>query len=443
MKKITLMASALTALMAFTGCDNNADLYGDDLVGGNDGKISLTLKNDAKVRENSRANEATDNGEKPFDFPAEEVNVMNYTLSATNKADGQPLFSGTMTELGANNGALTRTMPEGTFDLTAQNYDGSRVTVSTRPWFRGQSTISILPGKTTSTTVSCKLQNIQVRVSLGEDFKSDFLDDYTITVDNGAGAIQSFTKDNVTKIYYFQVPEGKNSISVNVKATVKESGKTIIRNYTVQKPEDGDGNSTLEGGDAFILNINTDGSMLSYIDFGMTVDFSFADQEFTFEIDDSRIIYDENNPGGGDEPGGGVDENPGNMEIEGLPQTYANPVDGDEIIVNFKSIPKGIEHLYVTITPGNAGFGEIIGGMGLGETFDMAEPGDLQSSFEELGLLQPGESVKGATDFKFNISGFIAPLRLFDNGNHVFHIKVVDTEGNVKEGDLKINIDDM
>ena len=447
MKKIYLMATALTALTALTGCDNNADLYGDDQVGGNNGQISLTLKNDAKVRESeaTRAdNEANDNGEKPGVFDPAEVNVQNYELTATDNSTGKALFSGKIADLGGNNGVLTRTMPEGTYTLAAQNYDGSGVTVSERPWFRGEAVGTILPGKTTQMTVSCKLQNIQMKVALSNDFKNDFLDDYTITVDNGDGAVNVFTKDNVSKVFYYQVPDNKQSITVSVKATVKSTNTVIMRTYTVTKPADAEGDRTLKAGDAFILNITSDDSMLSHIDFGMIVDFSFAEQEFTFEIDESEITYEDN--GGGEDPGPGPDEpddNPGNMEIEGLPQTYINPVEGDKIVVTFKSVPAGIEHLYVTINAGNEDFAGMLSMIGMGETFDMADPQALQEKLEELQLLQPGESVKGATSFKFDVSGFITPLRMFNNGNHIFHIKVVDSEGNAKEDDLKINITDM
>lgn len=453
MKKIYLMATALTALTALTGCDNNADLYGDDQVGGNNGQISLTLKNDAKVRESeaTRAdNEATDNGEKPGVFDPAEVNVQNYELTATDNSTGKALFSGKIADLGGNNGVLTRTMPEGTYTLAAQNYDGSGVTVSERPWFRGETVGTILPGKTTQMTVSCKLQNIQMKVSLGEDFKNDFLDDYTITVDNGDGAVNVFTKDNVSKMFYFQVPDNKQSITVSVKATVKSTNTVIMRTYTVTKPADAEGDRTLKAGDAFILNITSDDSMLSHIDFGMTVDFSFAEQEFTFEIDESEITYEDN--GGGEDPGPGPDEpddNPGNMESIGLPAEYTNPsASGQSVTVDF-AVPNGFKNLFVTIRTNNASFAAIIQGMNMDETFDICNPAankqdgtprDLTNDLTTLGLLPEDGDLKGDTSFLFDVSSFMELLPDFGDGDHWFDIKVVDGEGNVKEGTLTIHI---
>lgn len=453
MKKIYLMATALTALTALTGCDNNADLYGDDQVGGNNGQISLTLKNDAKVRESeaTRAdNEAVDNGEKPGVFDPAEVNVQNYNLTATDNSTGKALFSGKIADLGGNNGVLTRTMPEGTYTLAAQNYDGSGVTVSERPWFRGEAVGTILPGKTTQMAVSCKLQNIQMKVALSNDFKNDFLDDYTITVDNGDGAVNVFTKDNVSKVFYYQVPANKQSITVSVKATVKSTNTVIMRTYTVTKPADAEGDRTLKAGDAFILNITSDDSMLSHIDFGMTVDFSFAEQDFTFEIDESEITYEDN--GGGEDPGPGPDEpggNPGNIESIGLPAEYTNPsASGQSVTVDF-AVPNGFKNLFVTIRTNNASFAAIIQGMNMDETFDICNPAankqdgtprDLTNDLTTLGLLPEDGDLKGDTSFLFDVSSFMELLPDFGDGDHWFDIKVVDGEGNVKEGTLTIHI---
>lgn len=459
MKKISLMATALMALVGFTGCDNNADLYGDDLQGGKNGQLSLQLVNDARVNETSRANEAEDGGDKTGVFDPAEVAVANYTLTATDKTTNAEAFSGTMTELGANGGTLTRTIAEGTYTLAAENYDGSAVTVSERPWFRGETTCSILPGKTTEATVTCKLQNLQVKVALGQDFRNDFQDDYTITVDNGGGVIQTFTKDNVSKVYFFQVPENKDAITVSVKATPKETPGTVIsRTYTVQKPEDAEGNRTLKAGDAFTLNIKTDGSMLSYIDFSMTVDFTFADQEYTFEIDDSEIVFNPDQSGGEDpgpenpdQPG----ENPGNIESVGLPAEYTDPhVSGQSVTVDF-TVPNGFKNLFVTIRCGSESFKSIIQGMDMLETFDICNPAaphkdgtdrpTLAGDLKTLGLLpvdaeDNAVDLTGQTEFTFNVTDFMSLLPNYGVTTHYFDIKVVDANDNVKEGTLTVHI---
>lgn len=449
MKKISLIASALTCLMAFTACDNNTDLYGDDLQSGKEGQLSLQLVNNAKVNELSRADEAQDNGTKPVVFDPAEVNVQNYELSVTN-AGGTAVLSGKVAELGGNNGSLTKSLPQGDYTVAAQNYDGSQVTVSTRPWFQGQTTGTVEPGKTTSMKVTCKLQNLQVKVALSQGFIDDFQDDYTITVDNGAGAIQTFTKDNVTGVYFFQVPAGKSSISVNVKATVKSTGKAIIKNYTVTKPADAEGDRTLKAGDAFVLNITSDTSMLSHIDFGMSVDFTFAEQEFTFDLDETEITFDESKDpgqGGGEDPNPG--DNPGGIEMVGLPKEYTNP-QGSSVTVDF-TVPNGFKNLNVTIRTNNAGFAAIIDGMDMAETFDLCNPAadkkdgtprDLTETLKTLGLLPAEGELTGETAFTFIVTDFMPMLadESLGDGDYWFDIEVVDAKGNSRKGTLTVLI---
>ena len=302
MKKFIYTLCTFTLAASFTSCEMKDELWGDRAQSEKMGQLEVNVTNKATISTETRA-AADDNGLKPGVFPAEEVDVNNYTLKVFDQENEETeVTSGLISDLGSN-GKVTLALKEGNYTVKAYNYDGSNVNVSTRPYFLGTSTLSILPGKTTSTAVSCKLQNIEVAISLDQSFKSSFQSDYEITVDNGAGAIQTFTADNIGTKYYFMVPENKNSITVSVKANTIEDDQFIQRTYTVTKPEDAEGNNTLAGGDAFIINLTEDGSTSSYIDFGMTVDFSFAEQEEVIEIPAENITFDENS-GGGEEGGG-------------------------------------------------------------------------------------------------------------------------------------------
>ncbi len=449
MKKTKTLAALLISALALTGC-NNIDMWGDDAPGAKQGQLQLQLKNNAKVNTSRTDAEAEDNGTKPSVFDAAEVNVQNYTLTVTN-ADGQVLEEGLVSELGGNNGNVTiEGLVQGVINVSAENYDGSNLNVSTRPWFRGTGTGSILPGGTpTEMTVSCKLQNIEVKVALAQSFKDKFKDNYSIIVDNGEGGIQTFTKNNISNKYYFKTPANKNYINVSIKATTKETNAFIQRTYTVRKPMDAEGNNTLSAGDAFIINLKEDGSMLSYIDFDMNVDFVFAEQDEIIEIPIGNITYDES-LGGGEEGGGETNHNPPTEDaitFTGLPANITDPdLSGQKVKVNM-SVKNGIQNLFVTITSDNEGFLGAIAGLGLNETFDLANPGDLEyvltnslESNEGIGLLQPGEKVAGKTNYTFDVTNFMGLLKLFNPAQNKFHIEVVDKLGNSKSGDLNITI---
>lgn len=434
MKKFIYTLCTFTLAASFTSCEMKDELWGDRAQSEKMGQLEVNVTNKATVSTETRAT-ADDNGLKPGVFPAEEVDVNNYTLKVFDQENGETeVTSGLISDLGSN-GKVTLALEEGSYTVKAYNYDGSNVNVSTRPYFLGTSTLSILPGKTTSTAVNCKLQNIEVAISLDQSFKSSFQSDYEITVDNGAGAIQTFTADNIGTKYYFMVPENKNSITVSVKANTVEDNQFIQRTYTVTKPDDAEGDNTLAGGDAFIINLTEDGSTSSYIDFGMTVDFSFAEQEEVIEIPAENITFDENG-GGGETP-----EPTDAITFIGLPAEYTNPAtNGDEVKVTMNAT-NGIKNIFVNISSENAGFNEMLSGLNFDKEFDLVNPSaEVKGNLIELRLIQEGVSIEGKTTYIFDVTGFMGPLEMASSGLNTFSIRVVDLKDNEASGDLRITV---
>lgn len=443
MKKISfIILSSLVMLSGFTSCELKDELWGKE-TSNTSGQLQIALSNNASVKNQTRA-ESTDNGLKPGVFDKAEVDVNNYTLEISDQASGQLTKHGKVADMGINNGNVQLNLEEGTYVAKAYNYDGSNVTVSTRPYFMGTREFQILPGKVTNAPVVCKLQNIEVMISLAQSFIDSFKDDYSITVDNGAGAIQVFTKDNIKTKYYYAVPENKNAIKVSVKATTKatesSTEQNIVRSYTVTKPADAEGNTTLAAGDAFIINLKEDGSMLSYVDFKLSVDFTFAEQDEIISIPTENIVFNES----------GVTPNPPAADpitFVGLPAEYENPSDKHQEVVVNMDVPKGIKNLFVNIASDNGGFMGTLAGFGLDKEFDMANPGALEGvlagSLDDqtgIGLLKPGEVVAGKTSYKFDVTEFMGLLGLYGNSANTFSIRVVDAAGNEKSGDLKVTI---
>lgn len=439
MKKFIYTLCTFTLAASFTSCEMKDELWGDRAQSEKIGRLEVNVTNKATISTETRA-AADDNGLKPGVFPAEEVDVNNYTLKVFDQENEETeVTSGLISDLGSN-GKVTLALKEGNYTVKAYNYDGSNVNVSTRPYFLGTSTLSILPGKTTSTAVSCKLQNIEVAISLDQSFKSSFQRDYEITVDNGAGAIQTFTADNIGTKYYFMVPEDKNNITVSVKANTVEDDQFIQRTYTVTKPDDAEGDNTLAGGDAFIINLTEDGSTSSYIDFGMTVDFSFAEQEEVIEIPAENITFDENS-GGGEEGGGETPEPTDAITFIGLPAEYTNPAtNGDEVKVTMNAT-NGIKNIFVNISSENAGFNEMLSGLNFDKEFDLVNPSaEVKGNLIELGLIQEGVSIEGKTTYIFDVTGFMGPLEMASSGLNTFSIRVVDLKDNEASGDLRITV---
>lgn len=441
MNKILYTAcSSLFLLAAFSSCEMKDELLGSKNNSENQGELQLNISNDAQISTVVRST-AEDNGIKPGVFPAEEVNVNNYTVVISDNNTDLEVKKGLASELGSN-GNISLSLEEGGYTVKAYNYDGSNVNVSTRPYFLGTSNLTILPGTKTTANISCKLQNIEVAISLDQSFKTSFNSDYEITVDNGAGAIQIFTSENINTKYYFAVPEDKSSITVSIKANTAEDNQLIQRTYTVTKPADSEGNNILAEGDAFIINLTEDGSTSSYVDFGMSVDFSFAEKEEVITIPAENITFteQEGESGEGDNEDPETPDDPTAITFVGLPASYTNPAtNGDDVSVTINA-KNGIKNIFVKISSENPDFISMLESLSLNEEFDLVNAsGATKDNLLELGLIKEGVTIEGETSYLFDVNSFMTPLALLE-GLHTFSIRVTDLQDKEISGDLKVTI---
>lgn len=413
----------------------------DELTGKSEhysyGNLVLNVSNSAKTDVDTR-NESEYNGNRPGVFPAEDTDVNNYTLFVYDK-DGVEQQSGLVSELGEN-GIVSLTLNEGEYTIKAYNYDGSNVNVSEKPFFMGSSTMNIKAATTTDATIQCKLQNIEVAFSLNQSFKDKFKDDYTFTVDNGEDASLIINKDNVDKKYYLKVPQNKSVLNVSVKATTvatESAGEqTIQKTYKITKPADAEGETMLAAGDAFLINITEEGSTSSYIDFTMTVDFTFVEHNEIITIPVDDIVFNPEEP-----------TDPENtITFDGLPATYVC-TNGDTEIPGLKNVrimaPNGIKNLNVTISGEIA---SLLGMVGLPETFDICNmDDDLKAKIIGLGLVADEESYTElhsgtCTDFTFMVDGLLVLVpQVVSSGNSVFNLSVSDGIS-TKSGDITVTV---
>lgn len=476
MKKIYTVLISLSLLSFFTSCEMKDELLGSKTDFSTQGELDLSLANNSRVITETR-DVAVDNNMSVGVFDEDEVDVNNYILTildANNKPvsikniNNETVTSAKMSELGAQNGAIAVALDAGKYTMKAYNYDGSQETVSERPFFQGTTSFEIFVGKITSVPVTCSLQNVEVSIGLDKTFTDAFID-YSVTIDNGEDAIKTISYDDFTesegqsKKYYFKVPTNSSNLKVSVKATVKSTNQPIQKTYTITKPADSEGNTNLSAGDAFIINLKEESAAVTQIKLGITVDFSFGGLNGDNTLNEIIKIPAENittsDSGGstdgdstneGDSDGGDDVVTPPATEsirFEGLPATYTNPgATGQKVVVTINA-DNGIQNLFVAIKSNNEEFSATLGSFGLDNTFDIANPGNLESVLtgsladgEGIGLLQPGETVVGKTQYVFDVTSFMSLLPLYGNSENTFSIEVVDAQGNRKSGDLKVNI---
>lgn len=439
MKKYKSLIWLLGLIVSLSSCEMRDELLGKGGAGENAGTLELDLASIYNGVTISRAGETVDGGTTTGSFNEEDVNVDNYTLVVTNTETQEEAARGKVSELKNENGKVVLSLGEGSYAVTAYNYEGENVTVSERPYFKGEQTFSVKKGIATNVDLPCKLACIEVSVGLTASFEEAFKDDYSVIVDNRDGATQIFDKSSLGKKYYFQVPERQNSLNASIKATSVE-GNFIELKATIQKPSDAEGSeSYLAGGDSFNIQLTEDGSTDSYISIGITVDLTFTEVGETIKIPVGNIIYE-----GPDTPGeGGGEEPEASITFEGLPATYTC-THGNDTIAGLQDVhilaPNGIKNLNVTISGEIAG---LLGRVSLPETFDICNMDDnLKEKIISLGLVTEEEYIQlhagTCTDFTFKLGGLLALIpKVVTSGSSTFNLAVSDGV-NTKDGDITV-----
>lgn len=415
------------------------ELLGKGGAGENAGTLELDLASIYNGVTLSRANETVDGGTTTGSFNEEDVNVDNYTLIVTNTETQEEAARGKVSELKNENGKVVLPLGEGSYAVTAYNYEGENVTVSERPYFKGEQTFSVKKGIATNVDLTCKLACVEVSIGLTSSFEEAFKDDYSVVVDNGDGASQVFDKNSIGKKYYYQTPDHQSCLNASIKATSVE-GNFVELKATIQKPADAEGGeSDLEGGDSFEIKLTEEGSTESSVSIGITVDLTFTEVGETIEIPVGNIIYD-----GPENPGEGGGEDPeASITFEGLPATYTCTY-GDSEIAGLQNVhilaPNGIKNLNVTISGEIAG---LLGMVGLPETFDICNmDDDLKGKIIGLGLVTEEEynqlHAGTCTDFTFKLGGLLVLIpQVVTSGSSTFNLAVSDGV-NTKDGDITV-----
>lgn len=444
MKRYKSLIGLLSLIIGLSSCEMRDELWGKGEVGPNDGVLELDLSslyNGVKI---SRATDAVDNGTTTGNFNEEDINIDNYTLVVTKTDTQEEVEKGLVGDLKNEEGKVLIPLSEGDYSVRAYNYEGENVTVSERPFFKGEQTFSVKKGVSTGVDLSCKLACVEVELGVTESFTASFKDDYTVTVDNGEGATQVFTKDNLDKKYYFKTPDQQDHLSAAIKATSIE-GNFIELTATIQKPADAEGgHANLAGGDSFVINLTEDGATDSYIKLGLEVDLTFTEVGETIEIPVENIIYD-----GPDVPEGDGDTDPEEPEasitFEGLPAKYTCTA-GDSEIEGLQDVhisaTRGIKNLNVTISGEIAG---LLGMVELPETFDICNMDEkVKEKVIGLQLVTDNEynqlHAGTCTDFTFKLGSLLVLIpQVVQSGDSVFNLSVSDGV-DTKSGDITVTV---
>lgn len=306
------------------------------------------------------------------------------------------------------------------------------------PYYKGTATCEIKENEVVDVPViTCKLANMLFSVEYDEEFQGKIGEDVTTTITVGENSLEIPYSE--TRSAYLIAPEGETtSMIVTLKGTI--DGESIDYSERVESVKIG------------VHNI------IKY-KFASVSDGSAGDGTLgvSIVVDSSMIGSDEvvgTDPGkepgiddfpeeGGEDPGDG-DENAPTIVGSNF---NGNAFDITKDVLEVKkgasaqlqvtlSALNGIAHVYVTIDSKTL-IEDILTGVNLAKSFDLAEPGALEEGLKGLGF-PTGDAVVGQTNLLFDITDFTSLLGIYGAANHNFIIRLVDQNGLEVTETLKI-----
>lgn len=310
------------------------------------------------------------------------------------------------------------------------------------PYYKGTATCEIKENEVVDVPViTCKLANMLFSVEYDEEFHGKMGEDVVTTITVGENSLEIPYSE--TRSAYLIAPEGETtSMIVTLKGTIdgesidyserSESVKIGVHNiikYKFASVSDGSaGDGTLG------VSIVVDSSMI-------------GSDEVVGTDPGKEPGIDDFPEEGGEEPGDGDgSENENTPTIVGS-NFNGNTFDISSDVLEVKrgasaqlqvtlSALNGIAHVYVTIDSETL-TEDILTGVNLAKSFDLAEPGALEAGLNGLGF-PTGDAVVGQTKLLFDITDFTSLLGIYGAANHNFIIRLVDQIGLEATETLKI-----
>lgn len=327
------------------------------------------------------------------------------------------------------------TLPIGKYTVEAHSA-GDFLPQMSIPYFGGDEPITIQKDVETSATVTCKMQNMPVKITYETEFLNQFAT-WDITISDGTENNLLFDEtDKNPATIYWHIADNVSQIRVHVTAYTAEGVKVDQENiYTKQNADEDyeEDSQYFVGGD--FLNIKFekgDPEAVPGAQIGISVDLTFSTTEDTVEIPV------DNNPGEPEEP-----EEPTDPEAKApsitIPQdVYTLPGDAEKNADAVISAEAGLKSVKVQIVANNSTFASIVSGMFGAEPFELIGNETLEPVFSGMGINLPSE---GDTEYKFPVGNFfslLSEMGATEGEGHVFNITVEDK--NSKTATSKLNV---
>lgn len=309
------------------------------------------------------------------------------------------------------------------------------------PYYKGNASFEIQENKVTEVPVIiCSLANMLFTVVYDEKFEGLMGEDVVTTVTVGENTLSIPLSE--TRNAYLAAPQAENlSMTVTLKGTI--DGEMIDYSQRFENVKAGVHNIIRYKFDT----VNEGTSKEGTLDVTIEVDSSLDGSDEVVAVDPGEEPNIDDFPNKGDEGEGGDTEqnqpaivgtnfNGNTFDIvNDVLNVPANLEGNIPLMVTLKA-SNGIAHVFVTIDSETL-TEDMLVGVGLAKSFDLAEPGSLADGLGSLGF-PTGDQVVGQSEILFDITNFTPLLGLYGVATHNFIIRVVDQKGLEVTQTLKI-----
>lgn len=286
--------------------------------------------------------------------------------------------------------------------------------------------------------IICKLSNIKVSIKYSDALKAVMGDDCKVTVIANDEGRLVYDK-NETRAGYFEAIEGSTTLIATLTGTINGNQEEIVRIFTdVEAGQHRVITYSIKQGDSTIPDET------GYVDpsSGISIDMSTIDESVDGNVNPGEEDTISGDRPGHEDPEQGKDPvNPDNPDDPSQDDAKINvvaswtsdldaeavPVDGETYLVTIDS-DKPLTNLIVKIISESL-TDEMLTGVGLGATFDLAHPGDLKDALSGSFGFPVEDEVIGQTHVEFDITPFVPLLNIYPDELHQFELTIKAEDG--------------
>ena len=324
--------------------------------------------------------------------------------------------------------------------------------IQSTPYYAGRDTFEIMQNINTIATVVCRMANGSVTVAYSDAFLDAF-SDWTVSIDDGGqtALVYSKERDGLTPApAYIRWEENVKTLKVNIVATTMAGNRISTSNTLtkLQASEKYDSDTEyFAGGDCIVINFdpveNTEGDITGIV-VRANISFDANEREESFEMEVEDFIPEDtgDDTPGGDTPGGDSDAIKLDLPEDMTITLATDPSLGDTYI----AAEHGIESIKVKVESTSADMMSELDRLISDYGVDFVNGAEVVENQDMVTLFLDLEQVlevptKGDTEYTFPIGNFFSFLGILP-GEHTFKMVVTDMEGNTKNGQLTLTVEE-